>query len=364
MGVGGAAAQVPAVLRAHPGDVSVGARTTGGSDPVWLCHGAVAVSCFQHDLLPPWPVQCTLPLSYPSYLPFCRYQPYHSNKLNRVEQLSLVTAVITLLLPNIMERTATGALSRDLSLGLLLFFNCVIIAYFICTLVHARFVSYGWFPHHATSAVADARAAGPAPPAVPDDGGESGRLREDRSEDGEALEEQQQQQRQAREGDVEQKTVAEQSRPVGRLSQPAAADAHQQPGGGSSGDGAELAVKAADTQRLIQQLRDELGVSEQRREALVAAAVEILQSIHKKATKDHAEARRERQTELLAHAEEGIDEAGGESESKGHSKSHGKGHGKGHSKVLGHGHGHGHVRRRRLRKGRTKKRKKKEAHGE
>ena len=133
-------------------------------------------------------MQCTLPLSYPSYLPSCSYQPFHSNKLNRVEQLSLVAAVITLLLPNIVEWTATGAVSRDLSLGLLLFFNCVIIAYFICTLVHARFVWYGWLPHHATSAVADARAAGPAPSAVPDDGGESGILREDGGEDGEALE--------------------------------------------------------------------------------------------------------------------------------------------------------------------------------
>ena len=131
-------------------------------------------------------MQCTLPLSYPSYLPSCSYQPFHSNKLNRVEQLSLVTAVITLLLPNIVEWTATDGILRDFSLGLLLVFNCVIIAYFICTLVHARFVWYGWLPHHATSAVADARAAGPAPPAVPDDGGESGTLPEDRGVDGEA----------------------------------------------------------------------------------------------------------------------------------------------------------------------------------
>ena len=81
------------------------------------------------------------------------------------------------LLPNIVEWTATDGILRDFSLGLLLVFNCVIIVYFIFTLVHARLVWYGWLPHPATSAVTDALAAGPAPPAVPDNGGESGRLR-------------------------------------------------------------------------------------------------------------------------------------------------------------------------------------------
>ena len=75
-----------------------------------------------------------------------RYQPYTSRRLNRIEQLSLVTAILTLWVPSYVrtagaEHTAAGLVST----GALLLLNISVVSLFLYRFSHALFHSVACF---------------------------------------------------------------------------------------------------------------------------------------------------------------------------------------------------------------------------
>ena len=73
-----------------------------------------------------------------------RYQPYHPPALNRVEQLSLVTAVLTLLIPSFVALTEIDHKYREVTYGFLLVFNFFMVLYLCVKIFRARLFGHAW----------------------------------------------------------------------------------------------------------------------------------------------------------------------------------------------------------------------------